>query len=619
MKRLSTLIKVRAAIVIVACLLIQMLVGPGLASAAGTPGTNTTGRPLSTVRMGSLEPIVSETGKVSLSVDGQGTLNQTGTLRVQKPAGATVRDAFLAAASTGFTGFTIPNGALLLNGTGVTWNIVTNSSISSVNHWANVTSIIKPLIDTAPTGISTVTVTEGANTLSIDGEILAVVFDDPNQTTDNTIVLMFGAQNVAGDTFAIRTAAPINTADPNLLLDMSLGISYGFQQTGACGQFSIVNVDNKRLTSSAGGQDDGSGDNGALLTVGGIGDTDANPTNPNDTSCPQGARSDDELYDLRPFVTNGDSTISVFTQNPSNDDNIFFSSLFLRATTAIVGEGIVLAPLSATNPVGGSHTVTATVQDANGVPIVGRTVTFSVVSGPNAGKTGTAATNSAGQASFTYSDTNPGTDTIQATFVNSQGATEISNMVTKVWTATDATAPTCTLQSVGTDSQGRKIINILTQDTGSGLGQITVTQSTNASISVPPFAVATTAPVIVTATKVNQSASSEVALQVIDVAGNVTNCDPILTQIGRGDGASRTDTFHHVARSESKVYVYNDTPGLTSLRLTVDGRSVMVNNLKDGETRLVDVARLMKRGDNTITLTAVGKPDGSATVLIADS
>ena len=42
-------------------------------------------------------PVVTETGLITLSIDGLGTATATGTLQVQKPAGATVRRAFLAA------------------------------------------------------------------------------------------------------------------------------------------------------------------------------------------------------------------------------------------------------------------------------------------------------------------------------------------------------------------------------------------------------------------------------------------------------------------------------------------------------------------------------------------
>src|SRR6185436_17887841 len=56
-------------------------------------------------------------------------------------------------------------------------------------------------------------------------------------------------------------------------------------------------------------------------------------------------------------------------------------------------------------------------------------------SGPNTGKTGSGTTNAGGQATFTYASTAAGTDTIVASFVNSQGQTTTSNAVTKTWTA----------------------------------------------------------------------------------------------------------------------------------------------------------------------------------------
>jgi hypothetical protein len=63
--------------------------------------------------------------------------------------------------------------------------------------------------------------------------------------------------------------------------------------------------------------------------------------------------------------------------------------------------------------------------------VPGATVNFEVLSGPNAGKTGTGTTNASGQTSFTYTDTSApphGTDTIQA-FIGALG----SNIVTKTW------------------------------------------------------------------------------------------------------------------------------------------------------------------------------------------
>ena len=58
---------------------------------------------------------------------------------------------------------------------------------------------------------------------------------------------------------------------------------------------------------------------------------------------------------------------------------------------------------SVTNPVTvppGTHTVTATTEANNGSPIAGVTVTFTVISGPNVGATGSANTGANGQATF---------------------------------------------------------------------------------------------------------------------------------------------------------------------------------------------------------------------------
>jgi hypothetical protein len=88
-----------------------------------------------------------------------------------------------------------------------------------------------------------------------------------------------------------------------------------------------------------------------------------------------------------------------------------------QALTIIVPEkSLTLSPATASNPIGTSHTVTAHVSDILG-PYVGDTVGFAITSGPDNGVTGSAATNSSGDATFTFTNTppNPGVDSIQAT------------------------------------------------------------------------------------------------------------------------------------------------------------------------------------------------------------
>lgn len=382
-----------------------------------------------------LQPEVTETGLISLSIDGLGT-DSSGTIQVEKPAGATVRGAYMAAADVwGSEDGSLPDGAIQLNGTPVNWSlhVKLNAIYGGPNHaWADVTSIVKPVVDAAPAGIVDLDVTE---TTYLDGSILAVIFDDPNQTESNTIVLMFGAQNTTGDTFNVLFSDPIDKSDPNLGMDFSLGIAFSYQAYKT-GQESRIDINSQRLTSSAGGEDDGYSSNGGLITVGGVGDSNANPADPNASA--NHFDDDDELYNILSFVNTGDTSMVIDTLNPSNDDSIFFAGLFIKSAVAIVGEGIILGPTSATNPVGTQHTVTATVQDDNGDPVVGRNVDFSIVSGPHAGLTGSDTTDANGEATFTYTGTSTGTDTIEASFVNSEAETETSNQVTKTWEETTA-------------------------------------------------------------------------------------------------------------------------------------------------------------------------------------
>jgi YD repeat-containing protein len=102
--------------------------------------------------------------------------------------------------------------------------------------------------------------------------------------------------------------------------------------------------------------------------------------------------------------------------------------------TIIAGQ-IVLTPLTATNAVDTTHTVTATVTQATAPfgPLANVADTFNVIGGPNIGKTGTATTNASGIATFTYTgDRGIGTDQIRASFVSGT-TTRLSNIVTKEW------------------------------------------------------------------------------------------------------------------------------------------------------------------------------------------
>ena len=98
---------------------------------------------------------------------------------------------------------------------------------------------------------------------------------------------------------------------------------------------------------------------------------------------------------------------------------------------------IDLTPVTDENPVGTTHTVTATVKE-NDAPVAGKTVTFTILSGPHAGLTGTGVTDASGMTTFTYLGTTVGTDTIEASYTDTQGVVQRSNQVKKTWVIRDA-------------------------------------------------------------------------------------------------------------------------------------------------------------------------------------
>ena len=341
----------------IASVVLQVLF-PAAVPADTSPGPVPGSLPFSSARAAtalpsstSLAPVVNIVGHVSVSVDGLATNNPAGgAVNVQKSPGATVRQALLLAASTGGTVYVPVDGDVTIDGAPVAWDPAHTipTSIGSYNVLADVTAMVRSKLDAAPSGTIAFTVAEPNNTLLVDGEILAVIFDDPTVTIDKSITLLYGAQSTSGDTFNVALAQPVNKSDPNQQLGFGLGISYGYQAPGVLNQYSVIDVNGIHLSSSAGGQDDcdqkyaaspnfASCVNGALLTVGGLGDSTSNPPDPNAT--PQSTcvpRCDDELYNLEPFVNNGDTSFTIHSVNPSNDDNIFFAWLLANPPATVV-------------------------------------------------------------------------------------------------------------------------------------------------------------------------------------------------------------------------------------------------------------------------------------------
>jgi hypothetical protein len=282
-------------------------------------------------------------GKGGYSADGLGQAAPGGTLQADVPAGSKVVRAYLYGSY--FIRGAVPPADLVLNfdGANVTLGVLQTIGGFLTSARAEVTAQVAAKVGTGGGQASFVVGTDPA---TLDGVALVVIYSNPGLPT-TTIAVLDGAASPGGDTITFGFGQPVDPTSANFRATLSLGSGHGFQgpEGGhACGagapQSSLIDVNGKRLTSCAGNYDDGAGTNGALITVGGVGDAPDNPANPNQRPMDGGSPrvSDDELYNLRPFLAKGTSEISITTSNPSGDDLVFL------AVIAVTGEAGVTPP-----------------------------------------------------------------------------------------------------------------------------------------------------------------------------------------------------------------------------------------------------------------------------------
>lgn len=155
------------------------------------------------------------------------------------------------------------------------------------------------------------------------------------------------------------------------------------------------------------------------------------------------------------------------------------------------------------------------------------------------------------------------------------------------------------------------------QDPDSGLSQVEVLVAENTDVSIPPFTPGSTDELIGLATKIDQTRSGRLTVRATDVAGNSIDCDPVITREIRIAGRPETHTFAGVPPAEHVVTVLNGDPGLSQIRIEVNGKKLTISGLTDGEERTIDVrSAIIPGADSTFTLTAHGRPGGSAEIMI---
>lgn len=293
-----------------------------------------------------LTPAGTWTGTVGLSVDGIGSNNTptVGNVQADIPVGATILQAYLYSAGTPFPWYAdSPTTLTAYNGAGITLNGSAVNNFSTlvgaiatprpdIGRWytarADVTDLVRGFTTGAATNSFSWAVSEGSLSNRIDGEVLAIVYSAPG-LAHASVALLNGGQDTGGETSFVNLGTPLT--DPTAAgFRSELGLGISFSCCGA--QRSTVRVNGGLVTDNAGNLDDGlTQTDGALITVGGLGDTPANG---------QSYANDHELYNLSPFLHTGDTSFSIFTQNPSSDDNIFFASLYLTGDITTITPGI---------------------------------------------------------------------------------------------------------------------------------------------------------------------------------------------------------------------------------------------------------------------------------------
>lgn len=140
----------------------------------------------------------------------------------------------------------------------------------------------------------------------------------------------------------------------------------------------------------------------------------------------------------------------------------------VNASPALVGATLQLAPVAPGPYVTGTlQSVRATLRNSAGNPLANFGVQFTVT-GPNA-TTGSAVTNTAGQATFSYAGTNPGTDTVTA-LVRSTATANINGTppVAMVWTLTPQSPPV-TQGWIGGPLNGTSVTGTIPITVGAGV------------------------------------------------------------------------------------------------------------------------------------------------------
>ena len=303
------------------------------------------------------------------------------------------------------------NASVLLNGNPVAG---TNIGLSSDNCWgfansqayrAEVTALV------SGNGAYTLSGFLANSSVNINGASLIVFYDDGNAANNRDVVLFDGNDSNINNSFD----------SPGWNVTLS-GINY------------TAGTAFKRLHVSDGQTflDDAIRVNAVVLAPAGLVFSGNTVPSANNGPANNGSLWDIRSFDVTALLSPGPNTLSLTTGVNGDCLSLVVAIVDLPAGAA-PGQRITLAPATATNCTGTSHTITATIKNDSNAPVPGKTVNFKVISGPNVGLTGSGTTGATGVTNFSYVGNTAGTDVIEACFADANAQTQCARS-TKAWT-----------------------------------------------------------------------------------------------------------------------------------------------------------------------------------------
>jgi hypothetical protein len=176
----------------------------------------------------------------------------------------------------------------------------------------------------------------------------------------------------------------------------------------------------------------------------------------------------------------------------------------------------------------------------------------------------------------------------------------------------DQTPPECPKPVFAMNGDGQWTATAKFKDPG-GIDSISVIDIENAAADFTSFYRGTTGWVTLTAAKLDQSKGSRVVVEVIDVAGNKSICDPVLASL-----KARTQTFRRLSEKERVVTIRNGRPGFRRAVLSVNGRRFVVA-LRPGRRTKLNIGSALRAGNrNVVTVRGYGSRRAKAAVFISN-